>query len=65
MGNGNGASDLGDEIETGPHVEPGVEAEDSQSGAVVQRRVLVRPGPVYLDELEVDLDRLARRRLLE
>jgi len=59
------ASDLGDEIETGPDVEPAVKTEHSQTGAVVQRRVLVRPGSPHLDELDVDLDRFAGGGFLE
>jgi hypothetical protein len=58
-------SDLGYEIETGPDVELAVETEDPQTGAVVQGRVLVRPRPAHLDELDVDLDRFAGRGFLE
>ena len=46
-------------------MEPAVEPQDAEAGAVVQGGVLVRPGPAHLDELHVDLDRLAGRGLLE
>src|SRR5437867_485849 len=60
-----GADDFGDEVQTGTHMEPAVEPQDPEAGAVVQGGVLVRLGPAHLDELHVNLDRLAGRGLLE
>src|SRR6266536_1215018 len=58
-------AELGEEVDTGARIEPGEETQDAIAGAVVAGRVLVGLRPVDGHHLDVDLDGLARRRLLE
>jgi hypothetical protein len=58
-------AELGKEVDTGSCIEPGEEAQDAVAGAVAAGCVLVGSRPVDGHHLDVDLDGLARGRLLE
>ena len=57
-GKGKGAPELGQEGQAGPVVQPTVQPQDAEPRAIIQGRVLERPLPRNLDELDVDLDGL-------
>src|SRR4030095_4795239 len=61
----NARTTSGGEIQAGQHLKPAVEPKHSQPRAVVQRGVLVRPHSTHVHELDVDLDELTGRCLLE
>jgi hypothetical protein len=58
-------AEFGKEVDTGSGIEPGEEAQDAVASAVVAGRVLIGLRPVDGHHLNVDLDGLARGRLLE
>src|SRR5262245_53623530 len=58
-------ADLVQEVEAGQGVLASIEAQDAKPGAIIARRVLVGLGGPELDHLDVHLDRLAGRGLLE
>src|SRR5262249_42904107 len=60
-----GQGELGQEREAGALVQPAIEPQDPEAGAVVERGVLKGPTSGNLYELHVDLDRFARLGLLE
>src|SRR5882724_1525555 len=60
-----GPDELSEEAETREHVEPRIETQDPEAGAVVTGRVLVGLATRDPDDLDVNLDRLSWRRLLE
>src|ERR1044071_8355466 len=60
-----GPDDLREETETREHVEPRIEPQDPETGAIVTGRVLVGFATRHPDDLDVNLDRLSGCRLLE
>jgi hypothetical protein len=65
MGNGKARRSSAKKGQTGAVVQPPVQPEDPEPGAVIEGRVLKGPPARDLDELHVDLDRLPGLGLFE
>src|SRR5215510_5754633 len=64
-GKGEGLDHLAEELLADAHVQPPIETKDPEPRAVIDGGVLVGLPAVDLHDFDVDLDRLAGRRLLE
>ena len=64
-GEGKGLAQLGEKSVACLVVEVGIETEDAEACAVVQRRVLVHPAMGHFDKLHIDLDTVTRPWTLE